>query len=337
MRKIRCAVVGLGYWGPNLVRNVAATPDAEIRALCERDSGRLERVALQFRNARATSEFQDVLSDPEIDAVLIATPVSSHFGLAIEALRAGKHVFVEKPLASTVVEAEQLVQEAQRSDRVLMVDHVFVYTPAVRRVRKLIDEGAIGEIYYYDSVRVNLGLFQHDVNVIWDLAVHDLSILDYIIDERPTAISAVAARHLPGRPENIAYLTCFFPSGLIGHVHVNWLAPVKMRRTLIGGSRKMIVYDDIEPDEKIKLYDRGVSNNETADPNLQLGYRLGDMWAPMLGRTEALANSIGHFVDCIREGGTPFTDGRCGLRITRLLDAATRSMNSGGQSISLEQ
>jgi len=336
VEKIRCAVAGLGYWGPNLVRNVATLSATHIGALCDPCPEHLDRIATQYPSARASRDFLEILSDPKIDAVLIATPVSSHFALAIEALRSGKHVFVEKPLASTVEEAEQLVEEARRRGRTLMVDHVFVYTPAVRRIRKLIDEGAIGEIYYYDSVRINLGLFQHDVNVIWDLAVHDLSILDYIINERPTAVSAVAAAHLPGRNENIAYITCFFKSSLIAHLHVNWLAPIKLRRTLVGGSRKMIVYDDIEPDEKIKVYDRGVDQNGIVGPNVQVGYRLGDMWAPVLDRTEALSTSIRHFVECIQTGAAPLTDGRCGLRIVRLLDAATRSMKSGGQPVPVE-
>jgi predicted dehydrogenase len=236
-------------------------PAAELAALCDPRAECLGRAAAQYTKARALADYAEVVADPGIDAVLIATPISSHFALALAALRAGKHVFVEKPLASAVAEAETLVAEASRRGRVLMVDHVFVYTPAVRRIRRLIDEGALGDMFYYDSVRINLGLFQHDVNVIWDLAVHDLSIMDYLIAERPTAISAVAVANVPGRPESIAYLTCFFASGLIAHVHVNWLAPVKVRQTLIGGSRKMIIYDDLAPDEKVKVYDRGVDHN----------------------------------------------------------------------------
>jgi predicted dehydrogenase len=307
-----------------------------LAAICDLQQGRVERFAAQYPQARVTRNYSEVIADPAIDAVLIATPVSSHCSLALAALNAGKHVFVEKPLSATVAEAAQLVEEAGKRGKVLMVDHVFVYTPAIRRIRKLIDEGTIGQLYYYDSVRINLGLFQTDVNVIWDLAVHDLSIMDYIVDERPRAISVVAAAHVPGRPENIAYLTCFFESGLIAHVHVNWLAPVKVRQTLLGGSKKMIVYDDLEPDEKVKIYDRGVDPNDDANPMVQLGYRLGDMWAPRLDRTEALSTSIGHFVECIRNGSTPITDGRCGLRVVQLLDAATRSMNSKGQTIPVQ-
>lgn len=282
-----------------------------------------------------TQDYSNVLADPSIDAVLIATPVSTHFALAIAALRASKHVFVEKPLSATVDEAIQLVEEAKRRGKVLMVDHVFVYTPAVRRIRKLIDEGTIGEVYYYDSVRINLGLFQRDVNVIWDLAVHDLAIMDCLINERPTTVSAVAAAHVKGRPENVAYVSCFFASGLIAHVNVNWLAPVKVRQTLIGGSNKMIVYDDLEPDEKIKVYDRGLNQGNHASPVVQMGYRLGDMWAPMLDRTEALSSVVEHFAECIRSGVAPITDGHCGLRVVELLDAASRSAALMGQPVAL--
>jgi predicted dehydrogenase len=335
VHKIRCAVVGLGYWGPNLVRNVAALPSTTLATICDTDRTRLESLATQYKQARPTVDFSDIVRDSTIDAALIATPVSSHFGLAMQALEAGKHVFVEKPMAATVSEAEQLVQEAARRRRVLMVNHVFAYTAAVRKVRRLIDEGALGELYYYDSVRVNLGLFQHDVNVIWDLAVHDLSIMDYLVSERPQAVSAVASAHVPGKPENIAYVTCFFGSGLIGHLHVNWLAPVKIRQTLIGGSRKMVVYDDIEPDEKIKVYDRGLNNCELS-PMVQVDYRIGDMWAPVLERTEALSACISHFAECIHSGVAPLTDGCCGLRVVRLLDAASRSAAQMGQPVLLE-
>lgn len=333
--KVRCAVVGLGYWGPNLVRNIASLPNAALTHICDPQAERLERLGSQYRGARRTGSFEEIAASGDVDAVLLATPVSTHFPLAMAALRAGKHVFVEKPLAATVREAELLVEEAARRKLVLMVDHIFVYTPAVRRIRKLIEEGSVGDIYYYDSVRINLGLFQHDVNVIWDLAVHDLAIMDYLVAQRPQAVSAVASANLPGRLENIAYLTCFFETGLIGHVHVNWLAPVKVRQTLIGGSKRMVVYDDLEPDEKVKIYDRGVDGGPNANRMLQVGYRLGDMWAPMLDRTEALANSLGHFLDCIRSGNQPITDGECGLRILRLLDAAMRSMQARGAPVDL--
>jgi predicted dehydrogenase len=333
--KIRCALIGLGYWGPNLARNVAAQPSLHLAALCDKRSGQLAQCAQLYQHARTTTDASEILDDDDIDAVLVATPVSTHFPLALAALRAGKHVFVEKPLAGSVDEAAQLVEEARARDRVLMVDHVFAYTPAVQRVRALIKDGALGDLHYYDSVRINLGLFQHDVNVVWDLAVHDLAIMDYLIDERPTHVSAVAAAHVSGRPESMAYLTCFFDSGMLAHVHVNWLAPVKVRQTLIGGSRRMVRYDDLEPDEKIKVYDRGIEDTTKASPLLQFGYRLGDMWAPMLDRTEALANALRHFADCIRARGTPVTDGQCGLRVVRLLHAASRSAALRGQPVAV--
>lgn len=337
MAKINCAVVGIGYWGPNVARNVASSPSLKLAAICEVHQNLIERNARQYQQARVTQDYADVLADPAIDAVFLATPISTHFPLAMAALRAGKHVFVEKPLAATVAEAQQLVDEAERQRRILMVDHVFVFTPAVRRIRTLIDEGAVGDIYYYDSVRINLGLFQNDVNVIWDLAVHDLAIMDYLLDERPIAVSVIAAAHVRGRKENLAYLNYSFASGLNAHVHVNWLAPVKVRQTLIGGSRKMIIYDDLAPDEKIKVYDRGVHDDDAqASQVLKVGYRLGDMWAPMLDRTEALALAIGHFADCISTGARPVTDGLCGLRVVRLLEAASRAATLGGSPISLE-
>jgi predicted dehydrogenase len=335
-QKIGCGVVGIGYWGPNVVRNLASAPAFSLLALCDLQEDLLARMAPQYQQARCTQRFADLLADRSIDAICIATPVSSHFPLAMAALRAGKHVFIEKPLSATSEEASQLVEEAQRQDRVLMVDHVFVFTPAVRKIRALVDEGAIGQPYYYDSVRVNLGLFQRDVNVIWDLAVHDLAIMDYVLEERPTMVSAIAAAHVPGRQENVAYVSCFFESGLIAHVNVNWLAPVKVRQTLLGGSRKMIIYDDLEPDEKIKVYDRGVHDKEGANPMLQFGYRLGDMWAPMLDRTEALANALGHFAECVSTGARPVTDGRCGLRVVQLLEAASRSASMQGRPVPLE-
>ena len=337
MRTLACAVVGLGYWGPNLARNVNALPSTSLAAICDSQQQRLDRLASQYQQARVTGDYADIIGDRSIDAVIIATPVSTHFELALAALRAGKHVLVEKPLAASAAEATRLVDEARRGGRVLMVDHVFVYTPAVRRVRRLIEERALGDLYYYDSVRVNLGAFQHDVNVIWDLAVHDLAIIDFLIDERPTKISATAAAHVRGRRENIAYVNCFFDSGLTAHVHVNWLAPVKVRQTLIGGSRKMIIYDDLEPDEKIKIYDRGIDqNDDRTNPMLQLGYRLGDMWAPMLERTEALSIALEHFVDCVRGSAVPTTDGRCGLRVIKLLEAASRSAAMQGQPVAVE-
>jgi predicted dehydrogenase len=272
-----------------------------------------------------------------VDAVVIATPVEHHFDLALAALRAGKHVLVEKPITSTSDQASRLIDEAAARKRVLMVDHTFVYTGAVRKLRDLVAGGELGEIYYYDSVRISLGLFQHDVNVLWDLAVHDLSLMDYVLRQRPVALSATGFAHVPGRPENIGYMTLFFDGNLIAHVHVNWLSPVKVRRTMLGGSRRMVMFDDLEATEKIKVYDRGISLNPNPENVYQMliGYRSGDMWAPQLAVTEALSVEAAHFVACVRDGIEPITGGDAGLHVVRLLEAATESMADQGRLIDL--
>jgi predicted dehydrogenase len=287
---------------------------------------------------KTTTNHSDLLVDPAIDAIAIATPVSTHFDLAMQALKAGKHVLVEKPMTATSEESIRLIEEAERRQRVLMVDHTFVYTSAVRKIKELIATNSLGEIYYYDSVRVNLGLFQHDVSVIWDLAVHDLAIMDYVLQSHPRAVSATGMSHIPGEPENVAYLTLLFDGRLITHIHVNWLAPVKVRRTLIGGSRKMIVYDDLEPSEKVKVYDKGITVNNKAESVYQMliGYRTGDMWAPQLDITEALRVEAVHFINCIEKGECPITDGKAGLRVVQILEAATQSMANQGQPIELK-
>lgn len=332
---VRCGVIGLGYWGPNILRNLSSTGSAKTVAICDVNGARCAALARQFAVPRVTVDAKELLACPDIDAVFIATPVSTHYPLVLAALRAGKHVFVEKPLARSIKEAEHLVEEAERRDLRLMVDHIFVYNPAVVKIRELISENAVGDLLYYDSVRVNLGLFQSDVNVIWDLLVHDLAVIDFLVDQKPVSIFTQARAHVKGQPENMAYLTCTFDSTLIAHCHVNWLAPVKIRRTLVGGTRRMIVYDDLEPDQKIKIYDRGL--DITAAPcdkaGLRFGYRLGDMLAPMLSRAEALKTALDHFIDCVASGATPKTDGHCGLRVVRLLEAASRSARDEGRPV----
>ena len=331
-------VIGYGYWGPNLVRNFAECKDASVRMVCDLRRERLSHVERRYPAVRTTTLPADLFNDPAVDAVVIATPVEHHFDLALAALRAGKHVLVEKPIASTSDQASRLIDEAAARNLVLMVDHTFVYTGAVRKMRDLTAAGELGDIYYYDSVRINLGLFQHDVNVLWDLAVHDLSIMDYVLQKQPSAVSATGLAHLKDKPENIAYMTMFFDGSLIGHVHVNWLAPVKVRRTLLGGSRRMVVFDDLEASEKIKVYDRGISVNPSPESVYQMliGYRAGDMWAPQLPVTEALGLEAAHFVACIGDGSTPTTDGAAGLQVVRLLEAATKSMSEQGRPVSLE-
>ncbi|HYX69092.1 MAG TPA: Gfo/Idh/MocA family oxidoreductase [Terriglobales bacterium] len=335
--KIRVGVIGYGYWGPNLVRNFAESGGARVIAVSDMKPDRRALVEARYPGVRATSDAAGLLADPALDAVAIATPVSTHFELGMKALAAGKHVFMEKPLAATAEQAMQLIEEAERRRRALLVDHTFVYTGAVRKIRELVEQGGLGDIYYYDSARVNLGLFQHDTNVIWDLAVHDLSIMDFVLPARPVAVSATGISHVPGKPENIAFLTLFFEGSLIAHIHVNWLAPVKLRRTLIGASQKMIVYDDLDASEKVKVYDKGIT--VSGDPEslyrLLVGYRAGDMWAPRLDTAEALQTEVRHFLGCVRGQEKPLSGGPAGLRVVRILEAATRSMSQRGRPVEL--
>jgi predicted dehydrogenase len=330
-------VVGYGYWGPNLVRNFAEHPGASVVAVSDTRGERRERAARQYPSVRVTDSATAVIESPDVECVAIATPVATHHDLALAALRAGKHVLVTKPLASSVREAERLVEEAARRGRVLMVDHTFVYSGAVRRIRDLVREGHLGEVLYYDSVRVNLGLFQHDVNVVWDLAVHDLSIIDFVLGAEPRAVAATGVSHVAGSPENLAYLTVFFAGTLIAHLHVNWLAPVKVRRTLIGGSRRMIVYDDLEPSEKVRVYDCGVTRQADQETvyRMMYDYRIGDMWAPQIARHESLQMEVAHFLECVATGAMPLTGGEAGLALVRILEAADRSLRQGGARVEL--
>lgn len=336
---VRIGVIGYGYWGPNLVRNCFEAQGIEVACVSDLRGDRLALVNGRYPTVRTTQNARELIEDPTIDAVAIATPVSTHYELALRALQEGKHVLVEKPLAADTEQVQRLIDLAQKRNLVLMVDHTFVYTGAVRKIRELVDGGTLGEIYYYDSVRVNLGLFQHDVNVLWDLAVHDLSIMDYVLPFRPCAVSATGLSHVPGGTENIAYLTLFFEGNQIAHIHANWLAPVKLRRTLIGASRKMIVYDDLEHGEKIKVYDKGITLNNHQNPEklyqMLVGYRMGDMVAPQIDGTEALCREIDHFVRCIEQQAEPVTGGAAGLRVVEILQAASQSMSQRGRPIEL--
>lgn len=335
---ISLGVIGYGYWGPNLARNAAEASGTQLAAIADFSAQALARAQKRYPGIKLYTHWNDLVADPEVDAVMIATPVSTHFEIALAALQAGKHVFVEKPMTRTAREARILIAEAARRNLVLMVDHTFVYTPAVTKIRELIDTGALGDIYYYDSTRVNLGLFQSDVNVMWDLAVHDFSILEYLLRQQPSAISASGTCHIPGRPENIAHVTLFYESGTVAHLNVNWLAPAKIRQTLIGGSKSMIVYDDLEPSEKIKIYNRGVDlegHDPPSDQQLRVSYRMGDMLAPNLSVREALLTEIEHFADCIANGARPITSGESGLGVVEMLEAATLSMQRRGSPIEL--
>lgn len=336
---IRVGVIGYGYWGPNLVRNFMLAPGSAVTRVCDLRDERLTSLQKVYPSLKTCNRPADMINDPEIDAVVIATPVASHFELALSALQAGKHVLVEKPLASTSDQARRLVDEAAARKLVLLVDHTFVYTDAVRKIREIIASGELGQIYYYDAVRVNLGLFQHDVNVIWDLAIHDLSIMDYVLPEKPVAVAATGISHIPGQPENVAYITLFFATSQIAHVHVNWLTPVKVRHTLIGGSEKMILYDDLEPSEKLKVYDKGIRITPRPEDvyRMLVSYRLGDMWAPRLDNTEALQTEAVHFIDCIESGRQPETDGIAGLRMVNTIEAAETSLRNRGRLVEIPQ
>jgi predicted dehydrogenase len=336
---IGIGVIGFGYWGPNLVRNFSELQKTKVLTICDTRQERLKNAQTRYVGIETTSDYNDLINHPGIDAIAIATPVSTHYELALKALQNGKHVLVEKPLTMTSEQGIRLIDEATKRKLVLMVDHTFIYTGAVRKIKELMSNDGIGQILYYDSVRVNLGLFQTDINVVWDLAVHDLSIMDYVLETEPVAVSATGMSHVNGKPEDVAYLTLFFNSNLIAHIHINWLAPVKVRCTLIGGDKKMIVYDDIEPSEKIKVYDKGIvlQNNGDGIYKEIAGYRTGDMWAPKLDGTEALKTEMLHFIDCIEGGKQPVTDGVAGLKIVRILEAATQSMMNKGQPVELNK
>jgi predicted dehydrogenase len=334
---IGIGIIGYGYWGPNLARSVATVDGCHVAAIADGSDDALGRAAKLHPGVSLFRDWREMVDDPSVDAVMVATPVRSHFELARAALKAGKHVLVEKPMTETSEQAAILIDEAARKNCVLMVDHTFVYTGAVQKIRDLVSLGIVGDIFYYDSTRINLGLFQRDVNVIWDLAVHDLAILDFVLDDKPVAISASGADHFKGSRENMAHIVLYFSRGTIAHLNVNWLAPVKVRRTLIGGSQRMIVYDDLEPSEKVKVYDRGV--NVTASPEqvyeMRVSYRIGDMWAPQISVKEALVTEIEHFVDCIHHNALPLTNGHSGLAIIDYLECASQSLRHRGQPIEL--
>lgn len=335
---INIGVIGYGYWGTNLVRNIEESAVAQLHSVVDPNPCRLELAQRRCRGVKTKTCLHEILGDPALDAVAIATPVSTHFDLALAALRAGKHVWLEKPMTETSEQARQLIEQAESRKLTLFVDHTFIYTGAIRKMREIVASGNLGKIYYYDSVRVNLGLFQRDVNVISDLAVHDFSLLDYLLAEHPVAVSASGMTHFPAMPENIAYVTLFYDSGAIAHANVNWLAPVKVRQILLGGSEKMIVYDDMATSEKVKIYDSGVkfTNDPQEIYQLLVGYRTGDMWAPKLDTTEALRIAGDHFVKCIETEAAPITDGRLGLRVVEVIEAATTSMRGRGETVEIK-
>ena len=334
---LNIGVIGYGYWGPNLVRNFSETPGCRVVEVCDLDAKKLALLKTRYPAIETGSDVDALLARTDIDAVLIATPISTHYDLALRALKAGKHVLVEKPLADTTERCDRLIEAAEAAGKLLMVDHTFPYTGAVRKIKELIDAKALGDLLYYDSTRINLGLFQSDVSVVWDLAIHDLSIIDYLFPEKPVAVSCTGHAHVKGHPANTAFLTLYFQSNCIAHINVNWLAPVKVRLTLIGGSEKMVVYDDTEVTEKVKIYDKGITVNPTAEniQRMRVGYRAGDMWAPLLDGAEALKVLAGHFRDCIATGATPVSSAACGRRLVRTMEAATESMARQGAVVTL--
>ena len=323
---VNLGVIGYGYWGPNIVRNFSLHQDCKVVAVCDNNPVALARVLIRHPDVRLMTDADDIVTSPDIDAVAIVTPVSYHFEWAKKALENGKHVFVEKPFTATSEQAEELIELADRKNLQIMVDHTFLFTGAVKKIKRLVDEGALGTLYYYDSTRVNLGLFQHDVNVLWDLAPHDLSIMDYLIGQEPDLIVATGGAHV-NCLEDMAYLTVYFPNNVTAHINVNWLSPVKVRTTLIGGQKKMLVWNDLDPAEKIRLYDKGADlETDQGIHKALVSYRTGDMWAPKVEELEALHVETRYFLDCIKSGTKPFNDGQAGLRVVRILEAAEQSL-----------
>ena len=332
---LRMGVIGYGYWGPNIARNFAGADGVHLAAISDRNPDALKRAQKAFPAVELTSDHRDLTTSSAIDAVAVVTPVSLHYHLAREALQNGKHIFVEKPFTATTAEAEELIELAAQKNLTIMVDHTFLFTGAVRKMKELIDQGELGNLCYYDSMRVNLGLFQHDVNVIWDLAPHDLAIMDHLIPVRPEAILATGGNHYTPH-EYVAYLTIHYANNIIGHLNVNWLSPVKVRTTLLGGEKKMLVWNDLDPDMKIKVYDKGVEiRNKEGVYDLLVSYRSGDMWAPKLDQTEALKLEAEYFVDCVENGKTPFNDGVAGMRIVHMLEGAGKSLKHRGEIVYL--
>jgi predicted dehydrogenase len=334
---INVAIIGYGYWGPNLVRNFNALEGCNVKWISDLRQPRLELIAKQYPGISTTTDVTDIFSDESVHAVVVATPVHQHYPLALQALNAGKHVLIEKPMTQSVEEANHLGRLSEEKGKVLMVDHTFLYTGAVQKIRELIDNGEIGEIEYFDSTRINLGLFQQDVNVLWDLAPHDISILFHLIKERPYSICATGVSHTPNGIENIAYLTVNYTSRKIAHFSCSWTSPVKIRTILIGGSKKMVLFDDVEPSEKVKIYDTGYNvSNDEEKRKLLIDYRTGDIFVPKLAQKEALYGMAGDFIQAITGGATPLSSWQLGRDVVSLLEAAQESIRNKGKEIILK-
>jgi len=332
---VNFGVIGYGYWGPNVVRNLTTIEGSQVSGIADLSPAARTRAQKAYPGIKVTADASELITSPDIDAIAVISPVWTHYKLAKAALENGKHVFVEKPFTSNATQGEDLINLAQQKNLKIMVDHTFLFTGAVKKISQLLNEGTLGKLYYYDSNRVNLGLFQHDINVLWDLAPHDLSIMDYLIGTSPEAVVATGQRHLNGY-EDVAYMTLYFPEKVIAHINVNWLSPVKVRTTLIGGEKRMLVWNDLEADEKVKVYDKGVNiTNREGVYDLLVSYRSGDMWAPQLEQVEALRQELTYFVDCVSTGQEPFNDGCAGLRVVKMLEAASESLSKRGYLVYL--
>jgi len=328
--KVNIGIVGLGYWGPNLLRNFAQVEGCNVTYACDLKRDVVNKLSMLYPNVTFTTNYKELLDNPVLNAIAIATPVSTHFELARLALEHGKHVFLEKPMASSSNECEELITLARRCNLLLAIDHTFLFTDAVRKIKELVKRGEVGDLYYFDSERVNLGLIQQDINVIWDLAPHDVSIMNYIFkNTKPISVFATGAMHINKKVEELAHITIMFESGAVAHIHVSWLSPVKIRKILIGGSKKMVVYDDIEPFEKVRIYDKGIKIDLSEETPFDPVYRSGDIFIPKLDDTEALKSEAQHFINCIKGKEQLLVDGASGLEVVRILEACDKSIKEG--------
>ncbi|MEE3253015.1 MAG: Gfo/Idh/MocA family oxidoreductase [Nitrospinota bacterium] len=334
---IKVGIIGFGYWGPNLARNFNTASNVKLFKIADTNLERCNIAKKNYPNIEVTTNTDELIQSSDIDLVVIATPVSTHFELAMKALENGKHVWIEKPIASNAEEAMEIANRAEQKNLIVMVDHTYLFTGAVRKIKENLENKFLGKLYYYDSVRVNLGLFQHDVNVIWDLATHDFSIMNYLLGSRAQAVSAVGACHV-NELEDVGYITVFFDNNFIGHLHVNWLSPVKIRKTLIGGSKKMLVWNDLEKEEAVKIYDKGVDiKTQSGVYDALAEYRVGDIYSPVISQIEALKVEVDYLIGCIQSGRKPHNDALAGLEVVKLLEAANQSIKENGRQIKLDR
>lgn len=334
----KVGVIGCGYWGPNLIRNFVQMSRTDVKLVADLDDTRLKHMKEIYPSVETTKDFKDILDDPEIDIVAVATPVHTHFKIASDALAGKKHVFVEKPIAASVAEANGLIDLSEKNKRKLMVGHTFLYTSAVRKMKRIIDSGELGEIFYINSQRLNLGLFQQDINVVWDLAPHDISIVLFLLGEKPQSVSVVGAPHINNAIQDVAILTLQFAENRLAFIQTSWLDPDKIRKMTVVGSKKMMVYDDVEPTEKIRIYDKGVEvpkHYDTYD-EFHYSYKYGDILIPKIEGTEPLRTELNHFVDCIEKDGKPLSDGYNGLEVVRILEASQKSLDAGSIRVAID-